>query len=204
MVELSKNEKIVICIILLIIISIIGYYIYKKINNNESYIEEDDSYIAENFIEIENETNINKSEDNIIIHIAGCVENEGVYEIKKDSRISDAVEIAGGLTSDANTKVINLAQKLSDGQKIYIPNINEDIEEYEDENINLFNYDDLVNINTANQTELETLPGIGPSTADKIIKYRKENGNFENIEDIKNVSGIGDAKYENIKDKICI
>ena len=128
MVELSKNEKIVICIILLIIISIIGYYIYKKINNNESYIEEDDSYIAENFIEIENETNINKSEDNIIIHIAGCVENEGVYEIKKDSRISDAVEIAGGLTSDANTKVINLAQKLSDGQKIYIPNINEDIE----------------------------------------------------------------------------
>ena len=195
MVELSKNEKIVICIILLIIISIIGYYIYKKINNNESYIEEDDSYIAENFIEIENETNINKSEDNIIIHIAGCVENEGVYEIKKDSRISDAVEIAGGLTSDANTKVINLAQKLSDGQKIYIPNINEDIEEYEDENINLFNYDDLVNINTANQTELETLPGIGPSTADKIIKYRKENGNFENIEDIKNVSGIGDAKY---------
>ena len=204
MIELSKNEKIVICIILLIIISIIGYYIYKKINNNESYIEEDDSYIAENFIEIENETNINKSEDNIIIHIAGCVENEGVYEIKKDSRISDAVEIAGGLTSDANTKVINLAQKLSDGQKIYIPNINEDIEEYEDENINLFNYDDLVNINTANQTELETLPGIGPSTADKIIKYRKENGNFENIEDIKNVSGIGDAKYENIKDKICI
>lgn len=204
MVELSKNEKIVICIILLIIISIIGYYIYKKINNNESYIEEDDSYIAENFIEIENETNINKSEDNIIIHIAGCVENEGVYEIKKDSRISDAVEIAGGLTSDANTKVINLAQKLSDGQKIYIPNINEDIEKYEDENINLFNYDDLVNINTANQTELETLPGIGPSTADKIIKYRKENGNFENIEDIKNVSGIGDAKYENIKDKICI
>ena len=204
MVELSKNEKIVICIILLIIISIIGYYIYKKINNNESYIEEDDSYIAENFIEIENETNINKSEDNIIIHIAGCVENEGVYEIKKDSRISDAVEIAGRLTSDANTKVINLAQKLSDGQKIYIPNINEDIEKYEDENINLFNYDDLVNINTANQTELETLPGIGPSTADKIIKYRKENGNFENIEDIKNVSGIGDAKYENIKDKICI
>lgn len=204
MIELSKNEKIIICIILLIIISIIGYYIYKKINNNESYIEEDDSYIAENFIEIENETNINKSEDNIIIHIAGCVENEGVYEIKKDSRISDAVEIAGGLTSDANTKVINLAQKLSDGQKIYIPNINEDIEEYEDENINLFNYDDLVNINTANQTELETLPGIGPSTADKIIKYRKENGNFENIEDIKNVSGIGDAKYENIKDKICI
>ena len=204
MVELSKNEKIVICIILLIIISIIGYYIYKKINNNESYIEEDDSYIAENFIEIENETNINKSEDNIIIHIAGCVENEGVYEIKKDSRISDAIDIAGGLTSDANIKSINLAQKLNDGQKIYIPNINEDIEEYTGDDTNLFEYNELININTATQTQLETLPGIGPSTADKIIQYRKENGNFKNIEDIKNVSGIGDSKYENIKDKICV
>ena len=68
----------------------------------------------------------------------------------------------------------------------------------------MFSYDGLVNINTATQTELETLPGIGPSTADKIIKYRKENGDFENVEDIKNVQGIGDVKYENIKDKICI
>ena len=202
MIELSKNEKIIICIILAIIISIIGYYIYVNLNDNESYIEDDDSlYIEENYTDVDNETNVNKSEENIIIHIAGCAENEGVYEVKKNSRISDAIDIAGGLTSDANTKNINLAQKLNDGQKIYIPNINEDVEEND---INLFSYDGLVNINTATQTELETLPGIGPSTADKIIKYRKENGDFENVEDIKNVQGIGDVKYENIKDKICI
>lgn len=204
MIELSKNEKIIICIILLIIISVIGYYIYVNINNNESYIEEDDSYIEENHNDVDNETSVNKSEETIIIHIAGCVENEGVYEIKKDSRISDAIDIAGGLTSDANIKSINLAQKLNDGQKIYIPNINEDIEEYTGDDTNLFEYNELININTATQTQLETLPGIGPSTADKIIQYRKENGNFKNIEDIKNVSGIGDSKYENIKDKICV
>ena len=61
-----------------------------------------------------------------------------------------------------------------------------------------------ININTATQTELETLPGIGPSTSSKIISYRKENGKFKTIEDIKEVSGIGDAKYENIKDLICV
>ena len=205
MIELSKNEKIIICIILAIIISIIGYYIYVNLNDNESYIEDDDSlYIEENYTDVDNETNVNKSEENIIIHIAGCVENEGVYEVKKNSRISDAIDIAGGLTSDANIKSINLAQKLNDGQKIYIPNINEDIEEYTGDDTNLFEYNELININTATQTQLETLPGIGPSTADKIIQYRKENGNFKNIEDIKNVSGIGDSKYENIKDKICV
>ena len=204
MIELSKNEKIIICIILVIIISVIGYYIYVNINNNELYIEEDDSYIEENHNNVDNETSVNKNEETIIIHIAGCVENEGVYEIKKDSRISDAIDISGGLTSDANIKSINLAQKLNDGQKIYIPNINEDIEEYKGDDTNLFEYNELININTATQTQLETLPGIGPSTADKIIQYRKENGNFKNIEDIKNVSGIGDSKYENIKDKICV
>ena len=204
MIELSKNEKIIICIILVIIISVIGYYIYVNINNNELYIEENDSYIEENHNDVDNETSVNKNEETIIIHIAGCVENEGVYEIKKDSRISDAIDIAGGLTSDANIKSINLAQKLNDGQKIYIPNINEDIEEYTGDDTNLFEYNELININTATQTQLETLPGIGPSTADKIIQYRKENGNFKNIEDIKNVSGIGDSKYENIKDKICV
>ena len=74
MIELSKNEKIIICIILAIIISIIGYYIYVNLNDNESYIEDDDSlYIEENYTDVDNETNVNKSEENIIIHIAGCV-----------------------------------------------------------------------------------------------------------------------------------
>lgn len=204
MMELSKNEKIIICIIMVIIISVIGYYIHVNTSDSESYIEEDDLYIEENYNDVNNQISVNKSEETIIIHIAGCIENEGVYEIKKSARISDAVEMAGGLTSDANIKSINLAQKLNDGQKIYIPNINEDINEVNNNEIDLFEYNELVNINNATQTELETLPGIGPSTASKIIEYRKENGNFENIEEIKNVSGIGENKYENIKDKICV
>lgn len=201
MIELSKNEKIVICIILVIMISIIGYYIYTNINLQE-YNTEGEEIISN--IEYSNSQNNLIEDEKIVIHIAGCIENEGVYEIKKGSRISDAVEIAGGLTSDANIKSINLAQKLNDGQKIYIPNINEDVNEVDNNEIDLFGYNELVNINNATQTELETLPGIGPSTASKIIEYRKENGDFESIEEIKDVSGIGESKYENIKDKICV
>ena len=103
---------------------------------------------------------------------------------------------------------------VQDGQKIYIPSINDDgntekITEGAGENIieedgNNISTNIKVNINTANQTELETLNGIGPSTALKIINYRKQNGNFEKIEDIKNVPGIGENKFDNIKNNICL
>lgn len=109
---------------------------------------------------------------------------------------------------------------MSDGQKIYIPKIGEVISEQSElteyitsdfgdnelieESNNIESGGEKVNINTANQTELETLPGIGPSTAQKIIDYRNKNGKFEAIEDIQNVKGIGDGKYEEIKDDICV
>ena len=118
---------------------------------------------------------------------------------------------------------VNLAYILEDGQKIYIPNKNEKIETgayiiaNSGKNVlveegngstttekNAKGVNGKVNINTANQTELETLQGIGPSLAQRIIEYRKENGKFQTIEDIQNVKGIGDSKYSNIKDDICI
>lgn len=132
----------------------------------------------------------------------------------------EAVERAGGNLEDADLSCINLAYILSDGQKIYIPKKGEIIKsksnqmEYvsSDFGDNVLIEDgkdtgyggDKVNINTANQTELETLPGIGPSTALKIINYRKENGKYKTIEDIKKVSGIGDSKYNKIKELIKI
>ena len=121
---------------------------------------------------------------------------------------------------DADLSCINLAYILSDGQKIYIPKKGEIIKsksnqmEYvsSDFGDNVLIEDgkdtgyggDKVNINTANQTELETLPGIGPSTAQKIIDYRNKNGKFNSIEDIQNVKGIGDVKYNKIKDYLSI
>lgn len=132
----------------------------------------------------------------------------------------EAIEAAGGELEDADLSKVNLAYTLSDGQKIYIPKIGEIINEESEaieyvtsdfgnnvlieEDNNTESGGGKVNINTANQTELETLTGIGPSTAQKIIEYRNQNGKFGTIEDIQNVSGIGDSKFENIKNHICV
>ena len=128
--------------------------------------------------------------------------------------------MAGGSLEDADLTKVNLAYTISDGQKIYIPKVGEFISsqgEFSEYISSEFGNNDLienengitsggekVNINTANQTELETLQGIGPSTAQKIIDYRKKNGKFESIEDVQNVKGIGDGKFEDIKDNICV
>ena len=148
----------------------------------------------------------------IIIHITGEVINEGVIKINEGDRISDAIDAAGGLTEDADVDRINLAYQLEDGQKIYIPNKKDkDLEEYVkdgvdeiilQENTGNSKSSNVVNINKADIEELQTLNGIGESLAESNIAYRNENGKFKNAEDIKNVTGIGESKYERIKDSI--
>ena len=218
----------------IIILLLIGYYLhYKNSNSHEQFeensnIEEFSVYeenSGQNLEKDENENDINnniekENKEMIIVHITGEVRNWGVIELDIGSRVIDAVNKAGGFTENADTEKINLAYELSDGIKIYIPSKNEteeniittpkyivtdsgeDIimgEKEMEENKKV-----LVNINQATQTELETLPGIGPSIALKIITYREENGEFLNIEDIKNVSGIGENKFKNIKELICV
>lgn len=205
MIELNKNQKIIILAILGVVTLVIGYYMFNTMQN------QDEGEIKQNInLDIQNtqEQNVDKNSE-IIIHITGAVYNSGIKKLSENSRVADAIEAAGGLTSDANIKNINLAQKILDGQKIYIPSIDDDeiIEQTAVDNIKLNNglFDTgIININTATQTELETLPGIGPSMASKIIEYRKENGSFKSIEDLKNVSGIGEAKYAQVKNKIMV
>lgn len=198
-----KNFKKIIFLSICIIIVVI-YLVYNYSKDNTSEIIEENIYI---------ETNIEHEEKNkIILHITGEVNSPGIIEIEEGSRLADAIEAAGGFTENADINKINLAYPVKDGQKINIPNVNSvDTSSYITDNIgeniiieDISSNTVLVNINTATQTELETLTGIGPSTALKIIKYREENGKFKTIEDIKNVSGIGDSKFEAIKDEICV
>ena len=206
---LNKKQKIIIIIFITIMCTVIGYYITNKVEKYD-YSELE---LIENVEELAN----NNVEDNIesekiVIHITGEVEEEGVIELEKGARIADAIEMAGGTTEEADLSKVNLAYSLSDGQKLNIPNVNEREQEdvVKDEpgnNIIIEGNEEKevkININKATQTEIETLPGIGPSTALKIINYRNEHGKFKNIEDIKNVSGIGDSKFENIKEYICV
>ena len=142
--------------------------------------------------------------------IDGCVNKPGVYSFKKDDRIKDIVELAGGFTQDADTKSVNLAMKLKDEMKVYIPSKtetskaqNNNIESSDIVTIKDNNSNSLVNINTADSNKLQTLPGIGPSKAKKIIEFREKN-QFKKIEEIKNVDGIGDKTFESLKSLITI
>lgn len=204
---LNKKQKIIVASLIAVMCMVIGYYIINKTEKYDySALEKVDNVIEENEVE-EKE---NEMEEKIIIHITGEVEEGGIIELEKGARISDAIEEAGGITEEADLSNVNLAYSLSDGQKIKIPNINEKneeaiVEEKAGDNIIIEENkeEEKININKATQTEIETLPGIGPSTALKIINYRNEHGKFKNVEDIKNVPGIGDTKFENIKEYIC-
>ena len=233
MYEFNKKQKIIIVIIGLMIIIAFLYYIYTKEDNMVILTEETaEKNLVGNTVENleENEETTKENTNKIIVHVSGAVNKEGIVELEENSRISDAISKAEGLKENADTKKINLAYKLEDGMKIYIPTIEESMNQNEqNQNESLMDQtsqyitssseiiqdgqtngtsetktNEKININTATQTELETLPGIGPSTSLKIVNYRKENGKFKTIEDIKEVSGIGEVKYENIKDLICV
>ena len=168
----------------------------------------------------------------IFVHIEGAIHFPGVKEVRRGTRLFEVIEISGGTTLDADTSKVNLASVVRDEQKIYIPFLINETDKNNEANKNSSNFnsngynsnaygssnynsnnsseeftsssDILVNLNYATEEDLQRLDGIGPSMAKKIIEYREQNGYFSSIEDIKNVSGIGEAKYNKIKDNITV
>ena len=141
--------------------------------------------------------------ETLFVHVSGCVANPGLYELEEGSRLASAIEAAGGFTEDAACDSVNLARRLEDGEMVVVSSVsagsgaNEEIPEAKTAS-------SLVNINTASAEELEQLPGIGPSTAQKIVSDRMANGSFKSLDDLKRVAGIGDKKFETISALICI
>jgi competence protein ComEA len=148
----------------------------------------------------------------IIVYIAGAVEKPGLVHLPVDARLNDAIKQVK-LLPEANVEVLNLAEKLKDGQKITIPSITTAISDQQNTALNpsapnaisgagtpssgpAANSNGKVNINTAGISELDLLPGIGSALAERIIQYRNEHGAFANPEDLKKVSGIGEKTYE--------
>lgn len=199
----ENNKKIIVYILIGIVVVIGGiklidiYYQNNNNNNNEEITIQNVLTTEDEPEKIENET--------IKVYVTGEVKNQGVIELEQGSRIVDAIEKAGGQTEEANLKNVNLAYELEDGQKIYIPNKSEEnTNEITDDGITGIDSkeNDTIDINKADEKELQELNGIGESLASSIIKYREDNGKFKNIEDLKNVPGIGESKFSNIKEKI--
>lgn len=205
MVYFTKKEQLVIMflILVIIIISLFGLLkkdIFKSSDNNiEVNIDHED-------LLMDVEVDENMEESQIMVHISGEVYRPGLVELSLGSRTIDAVELAGGLKKHADLDRINLAKKLVDEEKIYVPRIGEEDTPIETSVEGIAGNDfssNQVDINTCTKEELMSLPGIGEVLAGRIIEYREQTS-FKTIEDIKNVSGIGDKKFEGIKDLIRI
>lgn len=149
-----------------------------------------------------NETIINESVvHNIFVYVCGCVNNPGVYELPEGSRMFEAVEMAGGVCEEGCVQYMEMAANLYDGQRIYIPSVNEAQHlQLSEDNKEL----GLTNLNTATKSQLMELPGVGEAKAEAIIAYRNEHGNFESIEDVMKISGIKEAAFSKMKAFICV
>lgn len=240
------NKKIlVIIIVIILLIGISIYFIIRNCRDSDNFfgleelesielnLENDDSRSNVSSTDSVNEQiNINlDGNKKIVVHISGEVICPGVITLEEGERIIDAINMADGVTEEADLSKVNLAYVLEDGQKIYIPNVNEDEEKEIIENMEAGivisgsgtssessssngntsngkqrgnNSNLKININTANVQELQKLSGIGEAIALRIVEYRKENGKFNSIEDLKNVSGIGESKFNKIKNNVFV
>lgn len=147
------------------------------------------------FTEEEPQSSAQLQTEVIYVYVCGAVMEPGVYMLPEGGRIFEVIDMAGGIAPDADLSAVNLADFVYDGQKVYVPAKGEEICQTSQ---------GLININTADEALLMTLPGIGAARAAAIVAYRDANGRFESIEDIMNVSGIKESAYAKIKDLITV
>jgi competence protein ComEA len=207
----SKKQWLIGCICLAVGLA---FYIYRTGGEkSESSLQTSDMIKAESSTakkEGESSDQVNSSQDSpfVMVDIKGAVQKPGVYQLPKDARVKDALAQAGGATKEADLRQLNLASKLQDEMAVYIPAAGEEIPPSSPvssiSSSGTSNDQPLVNINTANTDELQTLNGIGPSKASAIVSYREENGLFQTVEDLGKVSGIGEKSLEKIKAQITV
>ena len=145
-----------------------------------------------------------QEEEKIYVHVCGQVKSPGVYELPSESRVYQALDAAGGMTEEAASQQVNQAQKLADGQQIYVPSAQEAENSSGQPGQSPAADDGKVNLNTADKEELMTLSGIGEARAEAILEYREEKGGFQSVEELKEIDGIKDGIFGKIEDQIMI
>lgn len=215
--NINLKTKIIIAVGAIIIAITVGIYFYRTTKDNSEIEITEDNLTTNTAVENSNETV--EENNKIVVHITGEVNYPGVVVLKEGARVVDAIEAGGGETDEADLSSLNLAYMLSDGEKIYVPNKEETSQESQEREYITSAKDNSeqsengakstgtnfkININTAKQEELTQITGIGESTAKKIIEYRTQNGKFKSIEDIKNIPGIGDSKFNAMKEEITV
>ena len=198
-----KRYKKVIAAITVILLIISGIVYKNTVFDTQIVLVEEVEQPKETQVKAE-ETKVLNTD--ITVYVCGSVKKVANVTLPKDSRVEEAIKMAGGVTANADLNGINMAQKLLDEDMVYVPKKGEIIEA----GVRSLNVTPSpakkgkLDINKANVEQLDTLPGIGPSIAQKIVEYRNSRGGFKSIEEVNNVSGIGEEKYKDIKNLITI
>lgn len=171
------------------------------------YSQTEDFEVIEDIQEEQNpDIELQKIEENsCFVYICGAVKNPDVYEVKSDARIYEVIKKAGGFSKNADETAVNLAEKIYDGQQVYIPTKKEKVQkELGVQGKDNIGNSDKLDLNSATKEQLMTLSGVGEAKAEAILEYRLEHGRFQSIEELKNIRGIKDRVFQKMKDKIIV
>ncbi len=198
----DKEKYFCIFVIIVILLTIFLSCRKKNILDDQNFLEDlDDDEFEYQELDINTLDCEENIEEYIYVHIAGAVKQPGLIKVKSGTRLAEAIDICKGTEEDACLNSVNLALKLLDEQKVYIPKKGEKIEDFNASNSITRDSDKLININEASKEELVKLPGIGNKTAEKIINYR-QNSRFKDIHDLMDVPGIGEGKFNDLESLI--
>ncbi|HLQ41051.1 MAG TPA: ComEA family DNA-binding protein [Tetragenococcus sp.] len=200
--KIEKKWLLVAGIILFVVFVVITYYLSA---NKKDEVKWTAATTNTSTVASFSQSQVADSEQKILVDIKGEVNKPGVYELTGDARMKELVMLAGGLTKNAEERQLNLAEKLTDQQMVYVPNKKgaKEMEVAETKQSGQAQ-NDLIDINTADSEQLQELSGIGPAKAQAIIEYRDENGPFKSVDELKEVSGFGEKTVEKLRESIKI
>jgi competence protein ComEA len=213
---LDRHYRLALMALIVIILAGAGFWMLKR-SNPALFLGEPDYVVGESEGNSpSNAPTAAQKQPEIIVHVAGAVKSPGVYHLAHGERLQDAIEAAGGATQDADIHRLNLAMRVQDGQRVYVPGGSEsappsvpapsitDAAQLAEASPSPLASDALIDLNTATSEQLQTLPRIGPVMAQRIIEYRQTHGGFTSVEDLMNVKGIGEKTFEKIRPLVVV
>ena len=203
--KIKEYKIIVICASLGMVLG--GFFFLKPVAQTpakESNLQTEVTTVSKDEKEDKNQKEEVVEQDLITVDVKGAVKSPGIYDLPVGSRINDAVQKAGGLTDNADSKSINLAQRISDEALVYVPTKEEATSQEAYSNASNTKENKKVNLNKASLEELKQVKGLGAKRAQDIIDHRESNGNFKSVDDLKKVSGIGAKTIEKLKEYVTV
>ena len=203
--KIKEYKIIVICAILGMVLG--GFFFLKPVAQTpakESNLQTEVTTVSKDEKEDKNQKEEVVEQDLITVDVKGAVKSPGIYDLPVGSRINDAVQKAGGLTDNADSKSINLAQRISDEALVYVPTKEEATSQEAHSNASNTKENKKVNLNKASLEELKQVKGLGAKRAQDIIDHRESNGKFKSVDELKKVSGIGAKTIEKLKEYVTV